>query len=149
MLCHLFHHFHINFISTVIFITNQLSTMENYKVNQNVQALEPVFKIWLNAIVKNTNKKQIFIRWIGYSSGFDLWIDRANVRLPESKRTMLQRNMVKKENFPFRQKPANLQGGDHISDITRNQQYIVNTNDPFRAEVINTCKGNFTLHSET
>ena len=71
--------------STVIFITNQISTMENYKVNQKVQALEPVFKIWLNAIVKNANKKQIFIRWIGYSSVFDLWIDRANVRLPESK----------------------------------------------------------------
>ena len=60
--------------------------MENYKVNQKVQALEPVFKIWLNAIVKNTKKKQIFIRWIGYSSVFDLWIDRANVRLAESKR---------------------------------------------------------------
>ena len=65
-----------------------------------------------------------------------MWMDVSNVRPAELKRGMLERNKIRKENFPVRKHPMNLEGGDTVFDQARNEDFVVEINDPFRAEVI-------------
>ena len=51
------------------------------------------------------------------------------------KRPLLNRNAIKKVNFPVRGEPKHLQNGDQIYDTVKKAKYYVETNDPFDSKV--------------
>ena len=106
-----------------------------FKPKERIQAVDPIFKQWLNGTINKIENKQAYVKWTGYPQEYDMWLPIEKIRRSEPKRCMLQRNKIKKENFPVRNHPGYLQGGDTVLDIARQEEFVVDINDPFRAEV--------------
>ena len=77
--------------------------------------------------------------WPGYPKTYDCWVPLNTIKAIVEKRSLTSRNAIKKENFPTRKDPKNLQIDDMILDISRNIEAKVATNDPFRRCKIKLC----------
>ena len=101
-----------------------------------VQGIDPDTKHWIHGKVIEEGTDQTRVSWDGYTKEFDCWLDNKLIRLPLTKRFLLQRNAIQKANFPVRGDPKRLRTGDQIIDTIRKEKFRVDVNDPFESKVI-------------
>ena len=102
-----------------------------------VQAVDDIMKCWLRATIvdKDFEEEKLFLRWSGFGKEFNNWVPISKARLPVADRKLLTRNAISSSNYPIRNHPKNFQHGDDIIDISRNKEFVVDVNDPFKSEV--------------
>ena len=100
------------------------------KLKSKIHALDPESKHWLPATILSIEEDRIEVSWVGYSKEYNCWVSIKEVRKPIIKRDFPKRNIQ------LLKDPKYLRYGDVLHNSKSNKQIVVQTNDPFKGEVL-------------